>query len=59
MYMQCMYVYYVCINIAIMNKCKISTFFKFSVQYSPPNECLPDNSVHQESFVEVQDEVED
>ena len=54
-----MYVYYVCINIAIMNKCKISTFFKFSVQYSPPNECLPDNSVHQESFVEVQDEVED
>ena len=49
-----MYVYYVCTNSTI-----IALTFLFSIHYSPSNECLPDDSSHQESFTEVQDKIED
>ena len=47
-----MYIMYVCITSLIKN-------FLFSVCSSPSNEGLPDSSSRQESFIEVQDEVED
>ena len=42
-----------------MNKRKaVSLIVQISVHYSPTNECLPENSSHEESFLEVQDDVE-
>ena len=42
-----------------MNKHKaVSLIVPFSVHYSPANECLPENSSHEESFLEVQNDVE-
>ena len=50
---------YKCAYNIIMNKSKaLSLIVAFSVHYSPTNECLPKNSSHEESFLEVQDDVE-
>ena len=50
---------YICAYNFIMNKSKVLfLILLFSVHYSPTNECLPGDSSDQESFIEVQDEVE-